>query len=181
MVTTNDGALAERLRMLRVHGSKVKYDHEIVGGNFRLDALQAAIISVKLKHLDAWTASRQRNAARYGRLFAEAGIAPEPVRLPPLPAHPGDRHVFNQYVVRVPERDALRAFIGDLGVRTEVYYPIPLHRQTCFAELGLGDGAFPESERASRETLALPIYPELDDAQAAHVVDSIRRFVQRPS
>ncbi len=177
LVTTNDDQLAARLKMLRVHGSKVKYDHEIVGGNFRLDALQAAVISVKLKHLDAWTVARQRNASRYQRLFVEAGLSPTPLVLPQLPAAPGDRHVFNQFVVRSTERDALRAFLAENGVGSEVYYPVPLHRQTCFATLGLAEGSFPESERAARETLALPIYPELTDDQAGYVVETVGRFV----
>ncbi len=176
MVTTNDDELADRLRMLRVHGSKVKYSHLAVGGNFRLDAIQAAVISVKLAHLDEWTAARQRNAERYGRLFAEAGLAPGPVRLPAAPDDPRDRHVWNQYVVRVTFRDELRDHLAEHGVRTEVYYPIPLHLQPCFAELGLKPGAFPESERAARETLALPIYPELDDDRAAWVVEQTARF-----
>ncbi len=177
LVTTNDDELAARLKMLRVHGSKVKYDHEIVGGNFRLDALQAAVLSVKLAHLDAWSRGRQRNAARYVRLFGEAGLVPAAITLPSQPNAPGDRHVFNQFVVRSTARDALRAFLGENGVGSEVYYPVPLHRQTCFATLGLADGSFPESERAARETLALPIYPELTDDQAAYVVEVVGRFV----
>ncbi len=177
LVTTNDDDLAARLRMLRVHGSKIKYDHEIVGGNFRLDALQAAVLSVKLKHLDAWARGRQRNAARYVRLFGDAGLVPGLLRLPSEPSAAGDRHVFNQFVVRSTRRDDLKEFLGQHGVGSEVYYPVPLHRQTCFATLGLGDGSFPESERAARETLALPIYPELADDQATYVVETIRRFV----
>jgi dTDP-4-amino-4,6-dideoxygalactose transaminase len=171
MVVTNDAARADRLRILRNHGSQPKYFHKRVGGNFRLDALQAAVISAKLPHLDAWTAARQENARRYGRLFAAS---------PGLPVAPPsiltDRHIFNQYVIRVPFRDELQQFLQEKGVGTEVYYPVPLHLQECFAYLGQQPGAFPESERAARETLALPVYPELSEVQVAHVVGSVAEF-----
>ncbi|MGH9530379.1 MAG: DegT/DnrJ/EryC1/StrS family aminotransferase [Terriglobales bacterium] len=170
MVVTNDVERAEKLRCLRGHGAKPKYHHKIIGGNFRLDALQAAVISVKLPHLDAWTSARQRNARTYDGLFRESRL---PVGLPT----PGsDRHIFNQYVIRIPRRDALRGFLQNKGVGTEVYYPVPMHLQECFAYLGLGEGAFPESERAAKETLALPIYPELTEAQLEFVVKCIREF-----
>jgi dTDP-4-amino-4,6-dideoxygalactose transaminase len=180
MVVTQDASRAERLRILRVHGMEPKYYHRFVGGNFRLDALQAAVVSVKLPHLDAWTARRQENARRYDRLFQASGLVGGPVR---LPAHPlaqaestGHRHIFNQYVLRAERRDALRAHLLREGVGCEVYYPVPLHRQECFADLGQAAGTFPESERAAAETLALPIFPELTDAQAERVVEAVASF-----
>jgi dTDP-4-amino-4,6-dideoxygalactose transaminase len=179
MVVTNDPARAETLFILRVHGGKTKYHHDVVGGNFRLDALQAAVVHAKLRHLDGWTAGRQSNAARYERLFAAAGLAgggsaaTHPVVTPRAVT---DRHIFNQYIIRVPQRDELKAFLAKRGVATEVYYPIALHLQKCFAYLGHLRGEFPESERAANETLALPIYPELSDEQASHVVEQIGEF-----
>jgi dTDP-4-amino-4,6-dideoxygalactose transaminase len=170
MVVTNDAQRAEKLRCLRAHGSKPKYHHKIVGGNFRLDAIQAAVVSVKLPHLDDWTAARQRNAKRYDQLFSEAGL---PITLPAVVAA---RHIFNQYVIRVPARDELQAHLQKKGVGTEVYYPVPMHLQECFTYLGYAAGAFPESERAAKETLALPIYPELTESQAQFVVACIREF-----
>jgi dTDP-4-amino-4,6-dideoxygalactose transaminase len=178
MVTTNDAAVAEKLRVLRVHGSKPKYYHSLLGGNFRFDSLQAAIISVKLAYLDRWTAGRQANAGRYRGLFTAAGLAGDGlVRLPY--EVPGNRHIYNQFVIRVPRRNELQAFLKEQQVNTEVYYPVPLHVQTCFASLGYREGDFPESEKAAQETLALPIYPELSDAQAEHVVASIGRFLEK--
>jgi dTDP-4-amino-4,6-dideoxygalactose transaminase len=173
LCTTNDAELAERLRVLRVHGGKPKYFHALIGGNFRIDELQAAILRVKLKHLDAWTAARQRNAAYYSAAFEQAGLAPR-VRPPHLAAR--GRHIFNQYVIRAERRDALRADLADRGIGTEIYYPVPLHLQQCFAYLGYARGDFPESERAAGETLALPIYPELSAAQLAAVVAGVGQF-----
>lgn len=170
MVVTNDQARAERVRRLRGHGAEPKYYHKLIGGNFRLDALQAAVISAKLPHLDSWTAARQRNAQRYDHLFREAHV---PVGLPAVKT---DRHIFNQYVIRCSNRDALQAHLKKRGVGTEVYYPVPLHLQECFACLGYKKGDFPESEKASQETLALPIQPELTEAQACYVVESVREF-----
>ena len=170
MVVTNDPQRAEKLRILRGHGSKPKYYHKVVGGNFRLDAIQAAVVSAKLPHLDNWTAARQRNARRYDQLIAEAGL---PVGLPAVVA---DRHIFNQYIIRVSDRDELQAHLHKSGVGTEVYYPVPMHLQECFAYLGHTVGAFPESERAAKETLALPIHPELTEPQARFVVECIREF-----
>jgi dTDP-4-amino-4,6-dideoxygalactose transaminase len=171
MCVAGDAALAERLEILRVHGGKPKYYHALIGGNFRLDELQAAVLSVKLRFLDGWTAGRQRNAAFYDAAFARAQLASE-VR-PPPPAPPGARHIYNQYVIRCRGRDALRAGLAAAGVGTEIYYPVPLHLQQCFAYLGHRAGEFPESERAAAETLALPIYPELAEPQLQYVVDSI--------
>jgi dTDP-4-amino-4,6-dideoxygalactose transaminase len=170
MIVTDSAERAEKLRCLRSHGSKPKYHHRIVGGNFRLDAIQAAIVSAKLPHLDGWTAARQRNAKRYDRLFAAAGL---PIGLPAVTT---GRHIFNQYVIRVPRRDDLQAHLRKNGIATEVYYPVPMHMQECFAYLGHSTGAFPESERAAAETMALPVHPELTEAQARFVVDSICGF-----
>ena len=175
LITTNDEALAQHLRILRNHGMAPKYYHKTVGGNFRLDALQAAVLSVKLPHLDGWTAARQRNADRYARLFQAAGLVGGPVRLPALDV-PGGRHVVNQYVIRAERREDLRAWLTEQGVGTEVYYPVPLHVQECFRDLGYVEGSLPESEKAARETLALPIYPDVTDDQAAWVVEAIAAF-----
>jgi dTDP-4-amino-4,6-dideoxygalactose transaminase len=179
MVTTNDPARAESLEILRVHGGQPKYHHKVIGGNFRLDALQAAVVHAKLPHLDGWTAARQSNAERYDRLFADAGLTANGLdREPPVetPRTVTDRHIFNQYIIRVARRDELKAFLAERGVTTEIYYPIALHLQECFAYLGHAAGDFPESERAARETLALPIYPELSLEQAEKVVAEIAAF-----
>lgn len=173
-ITTLDADRAAKLAMLRVHGMEPKYYHKFLGGNFRLDALQAAVVNVKLGHLDAWTRARQANAARYDRLFQKTDLCTSGRIVPPRVA-PG-RHVFNQYVIRAQRRDALRAFLQSREIGTEVYYPVPLHLQECFASLGHRAGAFPESERAAAETLALPVYPEVTDAQAAWVVESVAAF-----
>lgn len=172
MVVTNDPVLAERLCVLRVHGSKPKYYHNFVGGNFRLDALQAAILKVKLKHLDAWTAGRQRNARLYDQAFANSKIR-TPV---PIWKSTGDQHyhIYNQYIVRVPNRDRVQATLKTAGIGSEIYYPVPLHLQKCFAKLDHKLGDFPESERAAAETLALPIYPELTFEQLDYVVQKIK-------
>jgi dTDP-4-amino-4,6-dideoxygalactose transaminase len=173
LCTTQDPELAERMRVMRVHGGKPKYYHALIGGNFRIDELQAAVLRVKLRYLDGWTQGRQRNAAYYDAAFAAAGLGSK-VRTPL--AMPGYRHIFNQYVVRVPNRDALRARLAERAIGTEIYYPVPLHQQQCFAYLGYRDGDFPHSEAAASETLALPIYPELAEAQLAHVVASVAEF-----
>lgn len=183
MIVTNDAQRAERLKTLRGHGSKPKYYHKMIGGNFRLDALQAAIVSAKLPHLDDWTAARQRNAKRYDQLFDEAGVTAtvHGSSLVILPAVVADRHIFNQYVIRISRRDELQAALKAQGVGTEVYYPVPMHLQECFADLGHGVGAFPESEKAANHTLALPVYPEVTEPQARHVVSCIREFVSAQS
>jgi len=170
MVTTSDESLARLMRQLRVHGMEPKYFHSMVGGNFRLDALQAAVLRVKLRRLDTWHDGRRRNAARYRELFAQAGI--EQVTLPQ--DVPG--HIYNQFVIRVPQRDALRDHLSARAIGTEIYYPLPLHMQACFAGLGYQEGDFPHAERAAREVLALPIYPELEDAALQRVVASIADF-----
>jgi dTDP-4-amino-4,6-dideoxygalactose transaminase len=173
LCTTNDPELAETLRVMRVHGGKPKYFHAVIGGNFRIDELQAAILRVKLKYLDGWTQGRQRNAAYYDGAFAGAGLG-EKLRTPLVVA--GYRHIFNQYVVRVQRRDALKQHLTACGIGTEIYYPVPLHLQKCFASLNHHAGDFPHSERAAEETLALPIYPELTEEQLAHVVASVVSF-----
>jgi dTDP-4-amino-4,6-dideoxygalactose transaminase len=173
MCVTNDAALGERLDVLRVHGGKPKYYHAFVGGNFRIDEIQAAVLAVKLPRLDGWTEGRQRNAAIYDAAFAAAGLGAQVVTPPALP---GQRHIYNQYVIRVQRRDALREHLKHAGVGTEIYYPLSLHQQQCFAYLGYGAGSLPESERAAQTTVALPIYPELSEAQLRYVVESIAAF-----
>ncbi len=183
MIVTDRGELAERIRILRVHGMQPKYAHRYVGINSRLDALQAVVLSVKLKHLDDWHRKRSENAEYYHRLFREAGMTERgPIVLPVGgDAETGaskaeSRHVYNQYVIRTRDRDGLRAYLAEQGVGTEVYYPIPLHLQECFASLGYRRGDFPESERAAEETLALPIYPDLTREMQDYVVDRIASY-----
>ena len=173
LCTANDPEIAERLRVLRVHGGKPKYFHAFIGGNFRLDELQAAVLRVKLKHLDAWTAARQANAAFYDAKFNAVGLSDKLTT--PL-AVAGCRHIYNQYIVRVKNRDALKAYLGERGVGTEIYYPVSLHQQKCFEYLGYQSGDFPESEVAAAETLALPIYPELSPEQLSYVVAGVAAF-----
>ena len=158
------------MRVLRSHGSKPKYYHKIIGGNFRLDAIQAAIVSAKLLHLDNWTAARQSNAQRYDQLLGNGAL---PIVLPRVAA---GRHIFNQYVIRSSRRNELQAFLQKQSIGTEIYYPVPMHLQECFAYLEQKPGDFPESEHAANETLALPVYPELTEAQLHYVVQSIREF-----
>jgi dTDP-4-amino-4,6-dideoxygalactose transaminase len=175
MVVTNDDALAARLRILRVHGGEPKYYHAVIGGNFRIDEIQAAVLLVKFPHLEDWHRGRQRNAAYYDRAFAASGAA----QVVTPTARPGYRHIYNQYVIRVPDRDLLRAYLGEQGVGTEIYYPVPLHMQKCFAYLGHKPEDCPESARAASETLALPIYPELTEAQLQYVVDTVAAFYRK--
>jgi dTDP-4-amino-4,6-dideoxygalactose transaminase len=180
MVTTNDPELADKVRLLRNHGYRPKYYNAVVGGNFRLDAIQAAVLRVKLKYLDGWTQGRQRNASRYRQLFGEMGIvtASRPDRgQVVLPAESSDcRHIYNQFVIRNGARDKLIAHLKSNNIGTEVYYPVPLHEQECFADLGYKRGDFPESERAAQESLALPIYPELTDEQLQRIGNCIAEF-----
>lgn len=176
MIVTNDKTRAERLMVLRVHGMDPKYFHKYIGGNFRFDALQAAVIGIKLRHLDQWTEARQENARRYDALFTGLGLAPGTVQTPAVVT---DRHVFNQYVVRVPQRDKIRAFLAEKSIGSEVYYPLPLHLQECFAYLGYNRGDFPASEQAAAGSLALPIYPELTGDQAEFVAHTIDEFYKR--
>ena len=189
LVTTNDDELAHKLRLLRLHGMEPKYYHPIIGLNSRLDALQAAVLRVKLRHLESWHQGRRANAALYDHAFAEAGAKPSgtpfaegetlPIRTP-APADAPARHIYNQYVIRVPAdlREPLREHLRSKNIGNEVYYPVPLHLQECFAHLGGKPGDLPQSEAAAHETLALPIYPELTDDQKARVVDEVVSFVR---
>ena len=174
LVTTNDPHLARELRLLRNHGAEPKYFHKRVGGNFRLDALQAAVLRVKLPHLARWTEGRRANARRYETLFRRADLAGRVV----LPVEtPGSTHIFNQYIVRVDNRDIVRERLTAAGVGTEVYYPVPFHRQECFAPLGYEAGAFPHAEEAAAASLALPVYAELTAEQQEAVVDAVAEAV----
>jgi dTDP-4-amino-4,6-dideoxygalactose transaminase len=176
LLTTGDDALAARARLLRTHGMQPKYVHHLVGANFRMDALQAAVLRVKAPHLPAWTEGRRANAARYRRLFLAAGLDGAVT----LPFEPADRtHIFNQFVVRAPERDALKRHLDEQGIGNEIYYPVPFHLQPCFADLGYRRGDFPHAERAAEDSLAIPVYSELTAAQQETVVSAIGQFVQR--
>ena len=174
MVMTRDDELARRVRLLRVHGSKTKYEHDMIGINSRLDALQAAVLRVKRKHLKRWTEGRRRNAERYRALFRQAKVPPSLVCLPQEPK--GFYHIYNQFVIRAKDRDALREHLRREEIGTEIYYPIPLHFQECYRHLGYHPGDLPESERAAREVLALPIFPELTLAQQKRVVRAIADY-----
>ncbi len=177
MVTTNDGEVARKLRALRTHGGTRKYYYEYVGMNSRLDAIQAVVLQVKLKRLQAYHEGRRRNADVYRVLFREAGLE----GVVTLPRERAEAyHVYNQFVIRVPERDALKAYLKEAGVGTEIYYPLSLHKQPCFVELGYRPGDFPESEAAEKTALAIPVYPELTRDQLAWVVSSVRAFYERP-
>jgi len=178
MIVCRDEGMAQKIRVLRNHGMEQRYHHHTVGGNFRLDALQAAILRIKLPHLDMWSAMRRANAARYRELFHDAGIR---ATLPIEPyasqgATAPHHHIYNQFIIRVPNRDALLRHLASAGIGHAVYYPIPLHLQECFANLGYPAGSFPAAERASQETLALPIFPELTPTQQTTVVQSIAEF-----
>ncbi|MBC7911458.1 MAG: DegT/DnrJ/EryC1/StrS family aminotransferase [Pyrinomonadaceae bacterium] len=173
MLTTNDDKLAESLRILRVHGGERRYYHKVIGLNSRLDALQAAVLRVKLPRLDEWSDARARNATRYTQLLTDAGLTEQVT--PPF-VRPGVRHIYHQYVIRADRRDALLEHLKQHGVGTDIYYPVPLHMQECFGYLGYAAGDLPEAERAARETLALPVYPELTAEQQEYVVDVIRGF-----
>jgi dTDP-4-amino-4,6-dideoxygalactose transaminase len=176
LITTSHDTLNDAMAMLRVHGSKVRYLHESIGINSRLDALQAAVLQVKLKYLDQWAEGRRRNAARYAQLFKDANLK-DRVTLPTTAK--GNEHVFNQFTVRARKRDELRAYLKDQGVGTEIYYPVPMHLQTCYRDLGYQKGSFPISERAAEEVLSLPIYAELIDDQLICVVDTIPPFYKK--
>lgn len=175
MVTTNDPDVYDRLKILRVHGSRPKYYHKLIGGNFRLDALQAAILIVKLKYLDEWSEKRVRNANLYRKLLKE--IDPGDIS---LPLEKEKRHIYNQFVIRVAnKRDALKKYLNEKGVGCEIYYPVPLHMQDCFQYLNLREEAFPISVKAASETLAIPIYPDLEESQINYVADNIGEFLSK--
>ena len=176
MCTAADPEVADKLRALRAHGSKEKYYHEWVGMNARLDALQAAILQVKLRHLDGWSEARQRNADLYRKLFAAQHV---PVILPHAKEYQ-TRHIYNQFVIRGERRNELQRYLRDAGIGTEIYYPLPLHLQKCFADLGYKEGDLPVSEKLAKESLALPIYPELKPDDIEYVVAMIRAFSTPP-
>jgi dTDP-4-amino-4,6-dideoxygalactose transaminase len=182
MAITNDPDLADRMRVLRVHGSKPKYYHKLIGGNFRLDTIQAAVLNVKLDYLDGWTKRRQENATRYQSLFHQRGLVQKGrVRLP-VPVYRGSGakhyHIYNQFVLRVERRDDLMSHLKQKGIGAEIYYPVPFHLQECFRYLGYQEGDFPEAERAAQETIAIPIYPELTLEQQTEVVEGIASFYE---
>lgn len=194
LVTTNDDILGEKLRILRVHGGEPKYYHKVIGGNFRIDALQAAILSVKLPHLDSWSEQRRKNAQTYTRLFIERGLASETGKISfdrnnkvLLPKAVYERsakavknyHIYNQYIIRVEKRDELRKYLAEKEVGTEIYYPVPFHLQECFANLNYKAGDFPIAEQAANSSIALPIYPELSNEQLTYVVDIINEFMKK--
>jgi dTDP-4-amino-4,6-dideoxygalactose transaminase len=174
MVTTNDDELARRLRLLRVHGASAKYSYQMIGVNSRLDALQAAVLLVKFRSLEEWTEKRRENAAYYDHLFEEIQYQTLGIEIPSVQYN--NRHIYNQYVIRVSKRNELREFLTREGIGTDVYYPLPLHLQECYRELRYGEGDFPHAEQAARETLALPIYPELTNEQQKYVVTKIAEF-----
>jgi dTDP-4-amino-4,6-dideoxygalactose transaminase len=173
MVVMNDPQLADKIRILRVHGSNKKYYHQLIGLNSRLDTLQASILLVKLKYLDEWCKARFLNAQHYNELFEQAGLTGK-IQLPSIQYK--NRHVFNQYVIKTPQRDNLRQYLKEGGISTEIYYPVPLHLQECYRNLGYKTGDFPQAEEAASQSLALPIYPELTAGMRTYLVDRIRSF-----
>ncbi len=176
LVTADDAELADKARVMRAHGSKPKYHHAVVGGNFRIDALQAALLRVKLPSLEGWTAGRRRNAERYDQAFSESGLGPA-LLMPPRREFEG--HVYNQYVIRTSRRDELQAHLRSVGVATAIYYPVPLHRQECFAFLGYREGSLPVSEQASEEVLALPIFAGLGESRVNRIIDAVLGFLRQ--
>ncbi len=192
LVVTNNDELEHMMRIKRVHGGEPKYYHKVIGGNFRLDALQAAVVNVKLPYLNGWSESRRKNAERYNQLFKDAGLTEETGRvefdenntvLLPKAVYKdfdglSNYHIYNQYIIRIEQRDKLRQFLADNDIGTEIYYPVPFHLQECFSDLGYKDGDFPEAEAAANNSLALPIYPELQDEQLIYVVEKIKDFIK---
>lgn len=190
LVTTNDDELAEMLTIKRVHGGEPKYYHKVIGGNFRLDAIQAAVLKVKLPHLDSWSQQRRENAELYTKLFIENDLSEETGKarfdevnnvLLPKPLYKEQKdvknyHIYNQYIIRVEKRDELRSFLAEKNIGSEIYYPVPFHLQECFIDLNYKKGDFPIAEFSADTSLALPIYPELSDEQVKYVVDSIKEF-----
>ena len=176
MVTTNDEELARRLKLLRVHGASSKYYYQSIGVNSRLDALQAAVLLAKFRFLEEWTNKRRENAAYYDQLFEKSDYQSLGIELPHVQYN--NRHIYNQYVIRVPKRDELREFLTQEGIGTDVYYPLPLHLQECYRDLGSKKGDFPHAEKAARDTLALPIYPELTGEQQEYVASKVAEFLR---
>ena len=177
LVATNDAALADKIRLLRAHGEGAKYRHDVIGVNSRLDAMQAAALSVKLRRIDSWCRARRERAAYYGKLFHEQNLLGRGVKS--VPDAGAAAHAFNYYVVRAEQRDALKNHLAAAGIQTEIYYPMPLHLQPCFSHLGYRRGDFPVAEKAAEEVLALPLYPELTEAQQTTVVENIAAFYRR--
>lgn len=180
MVVTNDEEVADKIRLLRIQGGRPKYFHKVIGGNFRLDTLQASVLNVKLPYLDRWTAMRQQNAIRYEELIRHAEL-PEKVGLClPQPVYRDHKvshyHIYNQFILRVPNRDGLRTFLSEKGIGTEIYYPMPLHLQECYKDLGYREGTLPVAEAACKETVGLPVFPELTQQQQEYVVEAIQVF-----
>ncbi len=176
LISTDDSKVAERLRLMRVHGSRSEYHHHLIGMNSRLDALQAAILQVKFQHLADWTAKRQKNAESYRQLFHEHGLD-DHVTLPEVAA--GNTHVYNQFTIKTPKRDALSAYLTEKGIGNRIYYPVPLHLQECYETLGYHKGDFPVAEQVAQEVLSLPIYPELTTDQITYVVETIKQFFEK--
>ena len=187
MIIARDQVLAELIKIIRVHGGAPKYHHEIMGGNFRLDPIQAVVLSIKLPHLDSWHQARRENGDLYGKLFKARGLGGDLVRLPEAVyrseaeklAQVPDFHIYNQYVIRAKDRDGLISYLREEGIGAEIYYPIPLHKQKCLKEMGYNGLSFPEAEKAAAETLALPIYPELTDSMQEYVVERIAAFYEQ--
>jgi dTDP-4-amino-4,6-dideoxygalactose transaminase len=173
LITTHDSQIADRLRLMRVHGSRSEYHHHLIGMNGRLDALQAAVLQVKFQYLADWTTKRQNNAARYRQLFHDHGL--EDRVIPPL-VEPGNTHVYNQFTIRTPKRDDLSAYLTNKNIGNRIYYPVPLHLQECYETLGYHKGDFPVAEQAAQEVLSLPIYPELTADQMTYVAETIKQF-----
>ena len=173
MITTNDLEVAERLRLMRVHGSRSEYHHHLIGMNSRLDALQAAVLQVKFQYLAEWTAKRQKNADTYQQLFHQHGLS-DRITIPVVGE--GNTHVYNQFTIRTPKRDALSEYLTRKNIGNRIYYPVPLHLQECYEALGYHKGDFPAAELAAQEVLSLPIYPELTQDQIAYVVEAIKQF-----
>lgn len=183
MVVTNDEALADKIRLLRIQGGRPKYYHKVIGGNFRLDTLQASVLNVKLPHLDRWTSMRQQNALRYEELFHQAGLPEKAGLCLSKAVYQGHKvshyHIYNQFILRVPNRDGLRTFLTEKGIGTEIYYPMPLHLQECYQDLGYQEGNLPVAEAACKETVGLPIFPELTQQQQELVVETIHEFYKK--
>ena len=178
LISGNDEKLSDRLRMLRVHGESQKYHHQLTGINSRLDSIQAAVLLVKQRYLDSWCEQRIERAQTYHRLFTNSGVIGDQIIRIPAPVT-DKSHVYNNYVIRARDRDDLKRFLADAGIQSEIYYPLPLHLQTCFAELGYKEGDFPQAELAAKQVLALPLYPELSLSQQEAVVGTIKKFCRR--